>query len=229
MNRATQHKTPSACGAQVLRRQGGWHGFAVLVAVAITMAASANEVFLLPVSNILWRTAPSANFEVPVYMPHGASSATLVVSGCGYRQEYTGIADGMFRLSLPEADSGDNENVYDLTLTFNDEAATTRSAKIAVVGGASPGDSAEAFVRSADSVKWSYVSTKNTVLPIPSGVEELSVNGATVNAGLYEVPGWFLFQAQVAAIYNISLAAGGGCLAEATLYGTPTGFKFILK
>ena len=206
---------------------------AAMPAVAVepeqTGAKGVGEVFLLPVSNILWRTAPSASFEVPVAMPKGASSATLIVSGRNYRQEYTGIADGMFPISLPAADSSGGENVYELTLSFNDESATTNSAKIAVVCGASTGENAETYVRSADSHKWNYVSTKNVALPIPSGVDALSLNGAVVDAGLYEVPGWFLFGAQVGTTYNISLTGGGQSLAEATLLGMPTGFRISFK
>ena len=53
--------------------------FLALAALAASVA-TAEEVFLLPPSSILWRTAPTANFEVPVLMPKGASSATLVIS-----------------------------------------------------------------------------------------------------------------------------------------------------
>ena len=195
----------------------------------LTGVKGVGEVFLLPVSNILWRTAPSASFEIPVSMPNGASSATLVVSGRNYRQEYTGIADGMFLLSLPAAGSSGGENVYELTLSFNDESATTNSAKIAVVCGASPGGQAETYVRSADSHKWNYVSTENAVLPIPSGVDALSINGAAVDAGLYDASGWFLFLAQVGTTYNLKLTDDGTSLAEATLFGMSTGLKIIVK
>lgn len=115
---------------------------AALLAASTTFGA--NEVFLLPTSNILWYTAVSSNFEVPVLMPPGASSAALVVTGRRYRREYTGIVDGMFQLSLPAADSADAESVYDLTLTFNDILTTTRHARLAVVQGAAVGAAAEA-------------------------------------------------------------------------------------
>ena len=80
--------------------------FAAMV-LAMVVAAGASDVFMLPASNRLWRTAPSACFEVPVFLPAGALSATLVVTGNGYQREYTGLADGMFQLSLPAADSAD--------------------------------------------------------------------------------------------------------------------------
>ena len=206
----------------------------LMVCLALVMCATqavadnTGSVFMCPSSSILWRTAPGADFELPVFMPQGASSATLVVVGQNYRQEYTGLSDGMFSLSFPAAGSDDTENVYDLTLTFNDEAATTRSAKIGVVVGASSGDSAEATVRAAGSSRWHNVPTK-ALLPIPSGVDSLSINGTTADAGLYESPGWFYFLSQVGSTYDILLSGGGTPIAEATLLSISTGFKFIIK
>ena len=208
-------------------------GLAALLASAIMcsmvgVADSTDSVFLLPSSHVLWRTAPSATFDVPVFMPPGASSATLVVRGQNYRREYAGLSDGMFSLSLPGADSDDTENVYDLTLTFNDAAATTRSAKIGVVVGASTGNTAVADVRAADSSKWRKTLTR-AVLPIPSGVTSLSINGTTVDGGLYESPGWFLFLSKAGSTYDVLLSDGGTPLAEATLLSISTGFKFIIR
>ena len=107
---------------------GGITSVIASMAIAMAAVAGASDVFMPPTANILWRTAPSATFEVPVFLPYGASSATLVVTGDRYRREYTGLADGMFPLSLPAADSAEAENVYDLELTFNDRAATTHHA-----------------------------------------------------------------------------------------------------
>ncbi len=89
------HVAPSRChgvasrfdeegGASVamLRRGTPLHTIKCLFLALAALAASvatAEEVFLLPPSSILWRTAPTANFEVPVLMPKGASSATLVI------------------------------------------------------------------------------------------------------------------------------------------------------
>ena len=196
--------------------------------LAVAMTVGANEVFMLPTSNILWRTAPSSDFEVPVLMPPGASSATLVVTGRNYRREYNGLGDGMFQLSLPAAGSVDAEDVYDLTLTFNDGAATTRHAKLAVVKGASASGTAEADVRTVGSRRWSDVAAK-AVLPIPSGVEAVSVNGQDVDASLWQSPGWFLFAARSGSVYNVLLAGGGDPLAAATVQGVATGFTLIFR
>ena len=198
----------------------------VLLAVAAT--ACANDVFLLPTYNILWRTAPSSEFEIPVLMPHGASSATLVVTGYNYRREYTGIGDGQFRISLPAADSAIEENVYDLTLTFNDDAGTTRHAKLAVVQGASSDGSADASVCGADSSHWRRVRSR-AVLPIPSGADMISVNGQPVSLDPAESPGWWMFTAVSGTTYDIQLLDNSSLMWEAMLLGFPTGFKFIFR
>jgi len=202
----------------------------VVAATAIAMAAvaGAGDVFLLPDSSTLWRTAPCAEFEVPVFLPYGASEATLVVAGYRYRQEYTGIADGMFLLSLPPANTGDGENVYDLTLTFNDAAATTQHAKLAVVQGAAVGSAADAEVRVAGSRKWSNVVTK-AVLPIPSGVDAVSINGSTEEESSWQSPGWLLLSSQPGTAYDISLSGGGSSLFEAILRGVAPGFMLIYR
>ena len=201
---------------------------AAAMAVAMAAMAGANDVFLLPDSNILWRTAPGSDFEVPVFMPHGASSATLLVTGNGYRREYTGLADGMFSLSLPAAESAEAENVYDLTLTFNDVAATQHHAKLAVVQGASASGTADAEVRVAGSSKWPNVAS-TAILQIPSGVDAVSVNGEAVDEGNWESPGWFLLSAQSGTAYEVLLSGGGISLLEAILCGVPSGFMLIYK
>ena len=222
-------KKAHAGRSHVLGHRGGVRALLAAMAIAMVVAASAGEVFMLPASHMLWRTAPSACFEVPVFLPAGASSATLVVTGNGYRREYEDIADGMFQLSLPAADSADAENVYDLELSFNNDAGTAYHAKLAVVQGAASGGAAEAFVKAEDSHKWPMVATKTALLPIPAGVDAISVNGQAVDASLWQSPGWLPFSAQVGASHDILLTGGSLTLAEAVLYGIPTGFKFILK
>lgn len=214
--------------SHVLGHRGGVRALLAAMVLAMVVAAGASDVFMLPAANRLWRTAPSDCFEVPVFMPAGASSATLVVTGNGYRREYAGLADGMFPLSLPAADSAETENVYDLELTFNDSAATTRHATLAVVRGASASGMAEAEVRTAGSHKWPDVAAK-AVLAIPSGVDAISVNDQAVGASLWQSPGWFLLATQVGSTYDVALTAGGDPLAEAILRGVLSGFSIIFR
>ena len=192
------------------------------------LAAFAVARVRVPHSNILWRTAPGSDFEVPVFMPAGASSATLLVTGNGYSREYTGLADGMFSLSLPAADSADAENIYDLTLTFNDALATTRRAKLAVVQGAHTGGEANAEVRTEGSSSWSNV-RKKAVLPILSGVDAVSVDGQSVDASLWQSPGWFLLLARSGTAYDVLLSSGGSMLTGAILQGLASGFTLFVR
>ena len=196
------------------------------IGVHVTLGSDANDVFMLPASNMLWHTAPSSEFEVPVLMPPGASSATIVVTGRRCRREYNGIADGMFRLSLPVADSADAENVYDLTLTFNDILTTTRHARLAVVQGAAVGAAAEAEVRTPGSAWPTFAAT--AVLPMPAGVDAVSVNGQSVDAGLWQSPGWYLLTARTGHDHVALLDNGGDPLAEVTLQGAPCGLTIIV-
>ena len=229
------HVTPSQCYGGTCRFDEGKVARCGLAALLVTVlcamvaaADSTDSAFLLPSSNVMWRTAPAATFEVPVFMPPGASSATLVVSGRKYRSEYTGLADGMFSLSLPAVDSDNTENVYDLTLAFNDDAATTRNARIAVVCGASSGGSVEAYVRTPGTYKWQTAAAK-ALLPIPAGVDALSVNGVTMDMGLYGNAGWYLLPVQARTDYNLLLTGDGNPLAQATLRGVSNFFCINFK
>ena len=42
------------------------------MAIAVATAGSSADVLLLPQSSILWRTAPSGEFELPVILPDSA-------------------------------------------------------------------------------------------------------------------------------------------------------------
>jgi len=201
--------------------------FLALAALAASVA-TAEEVFLLPPSSLLWRTAPTANFEVPVLMPKGASSATLVVAGNGYRREYANLVDGMVPVSLPAANSADAENVYEFTLAFNDAAGTTQKAQIAVVQGMFAGGTGETHVRNASSSKWGNVRAR-AVLPIPAGADALSVNGAPVAPEPDGAPGWAMILTRPRNAYDLLLTGGGRSLAEAVLYGIASGFMLIFR
>lgn len=199
------------------------------MAIAVATAGSSADVLLLPQSSILWRTAPSGEFELPVILPDGATSATLAVTGSGYRRTYAGLKDGMFVLSLPAASSADCEDVYDLVLTFDDAKATEFRAKLAVVAGMSQGDSASADVRKAASRKWPHVVSK-AVLPIPAGTGSLSAGGKETVFAPADTPGWFLLGLQPGIVCDVSLSDDGeNVFAAATLCGVSSGFKLLLR
>ena len=122
-----------------------------------------------------WRTAPPGDFTVSWTFPDGASSATLLVEGVGYSQTYANLSATSQLLSLPAAAEG-NENVYNLTLTFND--GTVKTASLGRIRGAVQG--------SAATIRYSPVpadtsvaqrASKVSVFAIPPETSALQVDG----------------------------------------------------
>ena len=206
--------------------------FLAIIGISLVPAAEAAaeaSVFMMPESNILWRTALDGDLKVPVFMPAGATSASLAVKSGNCKRIYTVDADGMFALSLPSADSADAENVYELELTFNDEASTTYRARIAVLASVGQDYSASAEIRRAGSRKWPHVVSK-AVLPVPDGVDEVSVDDVKTVFAPADTPGWFLLRGVKSGLScNVSLLNGESVLGEAELCGVSPGFKLILK
>ena len=75
--------------------------FLAIIGISLVPAAEAAaeaSVFMMPESNILWRTALDGDLEIPVFMPAGATSASLAVKSGNCKRIYTVDADGMFAL-----------------------------------------------------------------------------------------------------------------------------------
>ena len=106
---------------------------------AVYGESAAFEVFGRIDDTYSWRTAPPGDFTVSWTFPDGASSATLLVEGVGYSQTYANLSATSQLLSLPAAAEG-NENVYNLTLTFND--GTVKTASLGRIRGAVQGSAA---------------------------------------------------------------------------------------
>lgn len=111
--------------------------FFAAVTLSLGAAVAASEmtsgrtfVHVRPEMNSFWRTATNNVVELPVDMPYSAKTATLHVEGTGYERTYLDLPEGFFRLELPEAASPDKEDVYTLTLTFDN--GTERTARLAV-------------------------------------------------------------------------------------------------
>ena len=114
---------------------------AAMVSVAVPAEELTSEptfVFLRPETSSFWNTATNSTMTVPIDYPRGARAATLSVRGLGYEQTYAGITEATFTFELPAPTSPETENVYDLTLAFDDAAATVRTAKLGLVQGLSP-------------------------------------------------------------------------------------------
>jgi len=207
---------------------------ALFAAVLCGHAAMAAEtmpvsVFVDTCSSPVWRTAPGTEFDVPVSLPDGASSATLVVSRRGYSRTYPGLTEGTQRVSLPPAASDADESVYVLTLSFDDPAGTVRTARLGLVRSAAAGGEASSLVRSQGKEAWSNVAD-SVVLPVPAGTSSLTVDGVEMDTGLNGAAGWFLFgPAAIGRSYALRLEGAYETAAEATLRGVSAGFIMLFR
>ena len=217
----------------------------VVGAAVVSVAVSASEltseptlVFMRPETSSFWNTATNNTMTVPVDFPSGATTATLTVSGVGYSATYTDIQKGTdsfgtdsFTFALPAADSPQTENVYDLTLTFND--GTVRRAKLGLIEGLSP--NAEGTTRClapANGRVWSKVKGGRAVLPIPHGTTSFSVtvNGETrtEDTGLNGAQGWYALGLHGDEAASLSMIANGLSY-SVSLLGLRDGFVVVFQ
>jgi hypothetical protein len=215
-------------------------GFLLRMSLAASLAAvclpsraiegSAGTVVLDTKASVFWRTAPSSAVTVPVDFPAEATAAVLAVTGVTHRAVYTLAAEGDFTFQLPAPDSPQEEDIYALTLSFND--GTVREASIAGVAGAAKGNSA-AGVRvnfEKESRKWQRVRDCRAVLPVPYAAKSLKIDGETVDTGLDGAAGWYLFRPEERSRkYALVLTDSESDLFETTLFGADRGLGIIFK
>ena len=205
---------------------------AAMVSVAVPAEELTSEptfVFLRPETSSFWNTATNSTMTVPIDYPRGARAATLSVRGLGYAQTYAGITEATFTFELPAPTSPETENVYDLTLAFDDAAATVRTAKLGLVQGLSP--DAEGTTRClapATAKVWRRAKGR-AVLPIPYGTTSFTVNGVETDTGLGGVQGWFAIGG-IGPEENVSLSLmAGGVEYAASLLGGGGGLMMIFR
>ena len=236
--------TPTADEFDVIPQEGGNTMIArkmagVVGAAVVSLAVSATEltsgptlVFTRPETSSFWNTATNNVMTVPIDFPADATRATLTVSGVGYSATYGNIERGTdsFTFELPRANSPQTENVYDLSLSFDD--GTVRTAKLGLIEGLSP--NAEGTTRClapANGRVWDNVRGGRAVLPVPYGADEISVtvNGETRTepTGLNGAQGWFALGVKPGDDVSLSMIAGGLSY-SASLHGA-LGFMLIVQ
>ena len=213
---------------------------ASLVGASLLAVASPGEeieseptfVFLRPETSSFWNTATNSTMTLPIDYPSGATKATLTVSGVGYETKtYPNLTGSSFELALPVPDSPQAENVYDLTLTFDD--GTVRNAKLGLIQGLSQdSEGSTRCLAPAEGQVWNAI-YKRAVMPIPYGTESftMSVNGGAwtnVDTGLGGAQGWYAIKPKIGDSVSLALVADGINYA-ATLLGQGDGFFVILK
>lgn len=168
-----------------------------LTAVGVAFAAdtsTATFVHVNPSSTSFWRTAPGRTFDVPVEFPEGADSATLTVRGSEYAADYAEITTSSFQVTLPAASDEEHEDVYELTLTFNDAKATVRTARLGLVVGQEAGAGATTRCVSDTTMREWKKAYGNVVMPVPNDMTALTAGGTPVAAGdkgFTGAPGWY--------------------------------------
>ena len=208
---------------------------AILAAPMLFAAATSSAptpVFLRPEASSFWTTATNSTMTLPIFRPRGATSATLTVTGVGYSRTYPNLTGDSVEISLPAPDSPSTENVFTLTLAFDN--GTVQDAKLGLIQGKETG--ARGFTRClspAEGRAWNTAKYR-AVLPIPYGMESFSVklNGGEwqdVDTGLNGAQGWYAL-APIVKGDSISLSNtvnGVSCLVS--LMGGGDGFFVILK
>lgn len=217
--------------AMITRKMAALVG-AAMVSVAVPAEELTSEptfVFLRPETSSFWNTATNSTMTVPVDYPSGATAATLSVTGLGYAQTYPGITGDSFTFDLPVPTSPETENVYDLTLTFDDAAATRRTAKLGLVQGLSPdAEGATRCLAPATAKVWRKA-VGRAVLPIPYGTTSFTVNGVETETGLGGAQGWYAIGGiDLDESVSLSLVAEGVEYA-ASLLGGGAGLMLIFK
>ena len=186
-------------------------------AAATEMMSEGAFIFLDKGTSSYWHTATNCVLALPIEKPEGATSATLSVTGLRYSATYANITASPFLLTLPAATSTATENVYDLTLTFNDAGATVRMARLGLIRGYDA--STVALTRCLapkEWRKWGWVKGRRAVFPIPYGMTSFTVGGVVTDTGLGGDQGWYALDVPGGQTIPLTLDE-----LSATLFGVP--------
>lgn len=164
---------------------------ALLLASTLSAIESARTfVFLQPEASSFWRTATGSKMNISVDFPDGATCATLTIRGLGLNASYDIEAGtSSFDLSLPEPTRPSEEDVYELTLAFDN--GVSRTARLGLLQGRIQGAVGQARCLVSDTEKaWKLVE-RRAVIPIPFGTTSFEVNGVLTDTGLDGAQGWY--------------------------------------
>ena len=134
-----------------------------------------------------WRTATNATFEVRWDFPHDAASASLSVNGMNFNAVYDELTDDSIVLALPEPTNALTEDVYRLTLSFDN--GLTQEAVVGVVRGVSAAGAATCRCVFND-IRFAKAG-RTSVLPVPAGASTLLIDGEALPTGLDGACGWY--------------------------------------
>ena len=193
-----------------------------------TMTSASTFLHIDTAQSPFWRTATNNTVEISVDYPDSATKASLDVRGAwGYSFSDGNVAEGLYVLKLPAATDARSEDVYELSLTFDN--GETRTAKFAVVFGASDGKTGSTrCMTSQSSFSWSRV-RQRAVLPVPYLASSLVVDGEPVATGLDGAAGWYAYGPLAAGeTQSVGFSLGEEAI-SAQLYGVGDGVKLLLR
>lgn len=206
--------------------------FFAVAAYGETKSSNTTFVFLRPETSSFWTTATGSTLVLPIDFPGKSDSATLEVTGLGYSKVYRNITEDTYELQLPEPVSAQTENVYSLTLTFND--GTVRTAKLGLVTGITAGaDGITRCMLFEDGSAWNKIRYR-AVIPIPYGMESFTLvsNGGEpveMDTGLGGAQGWYALGPVARGDDVVLSGTANGDVFEAFLRGWGDGFFFKVR
>ncbi|MBQ3097894.1 MAG: hypothetical protein IJC66_07020 [Kiritimatiellae bacterium] len=165
----------------------------VMVFGADGVRSDATFVFLQPETSSFWCTATNSTMTIPIYYPKGATKADLMVDGMQYAKSYNDITSDSVDIELPAPTNERTENVYTLTLSFDND--TVQTAQLGSVRGYARNAAGVArCVIPEESASWKKFKYR-AVLPVPHGMKDLSLslNGGEpqpLETGLNGAQGW---------------------------------------
>ena len=186
----------------------------VAAGFALTGAALASDtgdaLLLFKESGSFWHTATNSTLTVPLDFKDGATSATLTVRGSTYVRVYEGITTGEFTFSLPPAEDIAHEDVYELSLVFDN--GTEMSARLGLPCGIVPGAEGATRCMSERSSRWPKT-YGNGLIPVPAETTALAVDGSSVTEetpGFTGAQGWLAIgEVERDATVDVALSASG--------------------
>ena len=189
------HVAPSpSCSDTSLRCKWALAFVLAMPAVAFSEVPSAisdpTPVIVDADSFYLWRTATGGTMRVEWAFPLNATVAHLAVTGRTVKVSMSGLTVESADIELPTPIRAKDEDVLDFTLSFND--GTVKNASLGLVRGQTVGGGATTptpCLASDASPEWRNAA-KRFVMPVPAGVEAVTVSGEAVDTGLDGGAGW---------------------------------------
>ena len=192
------------------------------------VSSDSQLVYLRKDTSSFWHTATNRTMTLPVEFPAGASSASLTIAGAfGYSQTIGNITGSSVTVTLPEATmprhGAATEDVYDFTLTFNNDVV--RTAKLGLIAGL--GEGATRCLAPVSEPEWEKVRGQMLV-PIPYGMTSFEIDGVATDTGLNGDQGWYTLKLKSNVAATLTALVDDKQWA-ASLLGAASGFFLIVR